>query len=65
MGGWEAWFLGKIRATRTMNEWLAGSMGSSKSRPDLIYSKKWTGMRVNVWLGGLASWENESKEKDE
>ena len=65
MGGWGAWLLGKIRAKKRMTEWLAGSLGSPERRSDLINKQKRTGMKVNGWLVGLASWENKSKEKDE
>ena len=65
MGGWEAGLLGKIRAKKRMSEWLAGSLSPPKVDLTWFRKKKRTGMRVNEWLGGLASWEDTSNEKDE
>ena len=48
MGGWGAWLLGKIRAKKRMNEWLAGSLGSPPKLISLDFVRKErTWIRIN------------------
>ena len=51
MGGWGAWLLGKIRAKKRMNEWLAGSLRSPKSTSDLIEFEK-KNRDESEWVAG-------------